>query len=148
VNKKMLVSENVTLVHPWENSEALGATTGQLFKNTYSGCFLVVAHKTDHVKSDDCVEHEALWLQETDKLSIVVLSETPWKPTWRKVSSRNATVYNNLVVGQDDKYYSVLFNCDGSLQKLWLSERVLEKFTWGETDIEKIWQTEPPLANF
>lgn len=135
------MNKNDELVHPWENTEALGAITGEHLKGNYPAYIsLVVGYQTDHVKPEDCVEHDALWLEEKDKLSIVVLSEKPWKPVWRRVSNRRASVGNNLVVGQDDTYYNVLLNHNGHLQKLWLSERVLEKFTWGEKNIEEIWQ--------
>jgi hypothetical protein len=134
------MSENVELVHPWENTEALGVTTGKHIKDSYlyGNTWIITAHKTEHIKPEDCVEHDIKWLTEKDTLSIVVLSKKSWKPVWRRVASRSAIVGNNLVVGQDDTFFNVLLNINGTFQKLWLSEKALGMFAWTEKDIEKV----------
>lgn len=125
------MNETVSAEKPWREVGVLGITQTQNIKLTRTSAnILFVGHKACHVSKDDCVEHEVIYLQTEDKITATTISERPWQPIWRKVSAKNVLNGNNLVVGQDEVYHEVLLMIQGEMKKVWMSEKILSKFTW------------------
>jgi hypothetical protein len=120
-------------IRPWEHIEALGMADANNLN--YFGdknmSILIAGHQVTYIKENDCVENEILFLEPHQKISIVVLSGDAWQPPWRAISTKQPSNGNNMVTGQDEKYYNVLFLLEREpSRKLWLSEGMLSKFLW------------------
>jgi hypothetical protein len=125
----------MTLMNPWENVEAFGATTGAAAWDSQimPFKFLVVGHQGTYQKCNDTIELDFLDIPKEAKLSVVVLSDEPWSPVWVKNARRNqVTGYTNFSEKEDDsdKYYHVLLVINGTSTKVWMPEIELSRFNW------------------